>query len=193
MAETMQSSAVELEQVQVMARRVIATKLAEDFAIPAEVTVERLLDYDQDYVVLTVRQRVLAQAMDKVMVYYPATWWDGFKARHFPGWLKAVFPVENASIEFDVRAYYPRIALPHDEHHVRIALHGLQPSNVHVTQQTERPSRDYGLRRVDGEGHGFIVSRYDALPVVKRRTHTHGPVAWLKRLDRALVERKLLP
>ena len=47
-------------------------------------------------IVLKIRQRSLARTVEKHS--YPETWWDAVKARWYPKWLKARFPVQMVTV-----------------------------------------------------------------------------------------------
>lgn len=54
------------------------------------------------------RVKILGEQLD--VITYPADWWQAFKERWFPAWLKAKFPPQYT--RYEVQAQYPRMAIP---------------------------------------------------------------------------------
>ena len=48
-----------------------------------------------------------SEPQDAQRVEWPATWWQHFKQRFFPAWLRAKFPVRMERREFTVKTLYP--------------------------------------------------------------------------------------
>jgi hypothetical protein len=46
---------------------------------------------------------------------WPATWWDAFKERWFPRWLRKRYPVRFKSIHVEKYGVYPEIPKPADD------------------------------------------------------------------------------
>lgn len=83
------------------------------FGINLTVHREALGMFD-DYVAAQVRGYVWSQdAGKKEVVRYPADWWQAFKARWFPAWLLARYPVIHKVYEFQVKATYPDLQIQH--------------------------------------------------------------------------------
>ena len=66
-------------------------------------------DYPVDYVTLfTAIYDYLAK--DETLATYPSDWWQAFKARWFPSWLKKRFPVRLTKIIAE--HMFPEITMP---------------------------------------------------------------------------------
>jgi len=52
--------------------------------------------------------RIWGETID--IVHYPSTWWDAFKVRWFPAWLKRRFPPRFTEIK--AKALYPKVSIP---------------------------------------------------------------------------------
>lgn len=60
------------------------------------------------------RSEKVVEESHTVSVRTPATWWDAFKAAHFPAWLLARYPVKfeikSETVLFTQKAVYPEFA-----------------------------------------------------------------------------------
>ena len=58
---------------------------------------------------------VWTQDLDEYHYKHPIDWWNAFKERWFPYWLKKIFPVEYSNYTVDIDAVYPELLLniPH--------------------------------------------------------------------------------
>jgi hypothetical protein len=91
--------------------------LGEHFAIAPKAEV---LDWMTNHACLSIRQDVLGQVIDRQDFEYPADWWQAFKERWFPAWLLKRFPVVRVGYIVEVKALYPKIALPDSEHFLHV-------------------------------------------------------------------------
>ena len=66
--------------------------------------------------ILTVRTSIYGERLREII--YPVTWWDAFKERFFPLWLKARFPVRHQ--RWTIAAMYPCVSLPREQHVLRV-------------------------------------------------------------------------
>lgn len=73
-----------------------------------------------DEIHVQIRQLVVAQDLADREVRYPRDWWQAFKARWFPAWALRRWPVEETVVTFEVRALYPKVALPRQEHYLMV-------------------------------------------------------------------------
>ena len=55
---------------------------------------------------------LVRQALAEKVWEYPATWWDAFKDRWFPNWLKDRYPVEYIHISAVYPELLKRVSLP---------------------------------------------------------------------------------
>lgn len=103
-----------LERITLAARGYISQELAEDFAIVPQVRV--LIDNMLDGIIISVRQSILSQQIDSVAVIHPADWWQAVKEEFAPEWFLERWPVEYNKTVVEVRAVYPKMALPDEMH-----------------------------------------------------------------------------
>ena len=66
---------------------------------------KRRVEHLVDGLVISVRRRVYGYPLQKFA--WPLTWWDAFKERFFPRWLRPVFPVRYRTL--DLSAIYPTL------------------------------------------------------------------------------------
>ena len=118
---------VDLDRLTFAFGRAISAKLVDTFAIPAEVAIIRTADE----IAFRIRQDVLAQHLERATVRYPATWREAVKAAfyvfcaagHWPWFAEYAakrWPVVEHIVQIDVKALYPKIACPHESHHVTV-------------------------------------------------------------------------
>ena len=60
-----------------------------------------------DNLVMRVRGFVWAEEIDVVDIRYPRDWWQAFKERWFPRWLRTRYPVEYKEHHVDFMAKFP--------------------------------------------------------------------------------------
>lgn len=99
------SNEVTLERMKFGLSTFISKEL-ESFAIEPDVQITRSIGGNM---VATLRQDVFGEQVLHETVRYPADWWQAFKERWFPVWLKRQFPVRYEEHEFDARFLYPSI------------------------------------------------------------------------------------
>jgi hypothetical protein len=80
--------------------------------------------YYDDFVsemIIEFRTWLYGEELARQEVSYPAGWWQAFKFRWFPGFLKSVWPVEYETVVVEAKILYPllrkKLSFP-DEHHV---------------------------------------------------------------------------
>jgi hypothetical protein len=82
--------------------------------------------YDAMYGELSLQFRswLYGEQMARQEVSYPAGWWQAFKFRWFPGFLKSVWPVEYETVIMDAKILYPelrhKLSLPKEPHVMHI-------------------------------------------------------------------------
>ena len=115
---------VTLEKITFAVQACISPKLAQDFAIMPEA--RAFMDSWLDSIIVQVRQGILSQKLDEITVCYPADWWQAVKERFAPKWFLCRWPVEYNKTVIDVRAVYPKMAIPNETHFplVRITSDG---------------------------------------------------------------------
>jgi len=110
----------------------LGTSLRESFANPADIQV--FLDDLSDQLVIQIRQEVFGQGLQRYEVNFAKTWWDAFKERWFPPWLKNLVKVKRCpnwlkrwvsvnmvQVVLDAKALYPTVApLPGHRGYVNI-------------------------------------------------------------------------
>lgn len=84
-------------------QKYIAKEMLED-----RVTSLAEVDHFCQAFVLTLRTKILGRPLG--VISYPSDWWQAFKDRWFPGWMKRRWPVERTSHE--VRDLYPSMPIP---------------------------------------------------------------------------------
>jgi len=103
-----------LEKITFAAKLRISAQLVEDFIYESQVKV--FYDAWFDDIVVIVRQGILSQKIDEITVRYPADWWQAVKERFAPGWFRRRWPIEWNKTVVDVRAVYPKMAMPEETH-----------------------------------------------------------------------------
>jgi hypothetical protein len=83
--------------------------------------------------IVQIVRRIASEKLEEIEVRaeatieYPATWWEHFKERWYPEWLKRKFPVkydlktETNITKADVMAFYPNVSLPEHAHYIQFA------------------------------------------------------------------------
>lgn len=115
---TMQHALDEVETIMLEKLR-----LSKDFSFP-RMYVRATYDMMRDQIITSFCTEVGSQTIENVTltVSYPATWWDHFKYSCFPRWAKKRWPPAIKVVEqrYDVKAVYPNIAFPEDEHYITV-------------------------------------------------------------------------
>lgn len=86
------------------------------FATRPRVAVRRLAEHVGALCVQMI-QDVAVQRIPEV-VRYPADWWEAFKARWFPAWALARWPVRETI--YDAKVLYPEVEIPERMHVIRL-------------------------------------------------------------------------
>lgn len=63
-----------------------------------------------------IQARILAETVDEKKVVYPADWWEAFKDRWFPAWLKNRYPVKNKVVVYKTKLAYPQSKVKCPDH-----------------------------------------------------------------------------
>jgi hypothetical protein len=128
----MHATQATLERFTFMTRRLISQNLINDFAV--EPTIETYVMHEMNALAVQVRQDLLNQHLERATVTYPETWVDACK-QAFYAWLGTGetghwpwfgeyasnrWPVTMHVTTVDVKALYPKIALPDREHVVTV-------------------------------------------------------------------------
>lgn len=64
---------------------------------------------------ITALLRIFTQDVEQRVVSHPTTWWDSVLDRWLPKWARRYVSVNVTTHTFDVKAYYPNLAMPADE------------------------------------------------------------------------------
>ena len=105
-----------LESHALTIQTVIQQEIARELVNAPQVAVFPLL---ADKLGLRITALLAAQQLAKIK--YPCNWWEAVKERWLPRWAKACFPVQYTI--YDLKAIYPKVALPEQEHYV-VAIRG---------------------------------------------------------------------
>jgi hypothetical protein len=73
------------------------------------------IDDNSDFIVAQITGYVWAQDIDREMVRYPSNWFEAFKERWFPVWLKYKYPVKYTVKTFVIKATYPDLKIQSHE------------------------------------------------------------------------------
>lgn len=94
--------------------------------------VEAIPDYLFDSKVLIVADNMLARIQGYIWservghneIKYPLDWFQAFKERWFPVWVKKKYPIKYQYYRFNLKAIYPklRISLPKESHVMRLEM-----------------------------------------------------------------------
>lgn len=106
----MKNTTVELERL----RRIISTYLNDELAhdLANGVEVEALHDVLAGMILVNVRASFAGKHLDQQSIEHPYDWWQAFKERWFPAWLKRLSPVRYAVYTMTAIEYYPQLSLP---------------------------------------------------------------------------------
>ena len=63
-----------------------------------------------DDIVCRVRGYVWSEQLERIVIEYPADWWQAFKKRWFPSWAIARWPAKHTRHVLDVKAKYPEFS-----------------------------------------------------------------------------------
>lgn len=75
--------------------------------IDATVDVSMHTSFIANEMVVRLRSFIWSSKIDAVRIKYPEDWWQAFKERWFPGWLKVKYPVGYKQHVIDFYATYP--------------------------------------------------------------------------------------
>ena len=67
------------------------------------------VSFIRDTVMMRVSFCLLGKELKPIKLKWPLTWWEHFKERHFPGWLKKKYPVKYTRVEITPRLFYPNM------------------------------------------------------------------------------------
>lgn len=94
----------QLKRLQYAISTYVSSELADDLSFSPEVTVETD-KFIADMLLVGLRGFIWGRTLEDVKI--PADWWQAFKDRWFPGWLKSKFPVRH----MQVLELYPKTPL----------------------------------------------------------------------------------
>lgn len=98
--------------VRLTRRKMVVQKLLDDKEIDATVDIER----DCRGYIETIVARFLSDNQDyNKVIEYPSDWWQAFKDRWFPDWLKRRYPVTMTVHEISAHTIYPHIKVAKPE------------------------------------------------------------------------------
>ena len=102
---------VQLESLKLMAEAYVSAELLDQLANGCKVGV--FWNDILDGLVVKLTARITSQELDCIMVEYPMNWWEAFKERWFPAWVKARWPVTWLVRTVTSYGLYPKVAMPH--------------------------------------------------------------------------------
>lgn len=114
-----------LDRVEVYARKLIAREELDEFAGPdaVEVMVRSVTPGIVDLICL---RKFAAQKFDDITVRYPADWWQAFKERWAPAWVRDRWPVRDVVRVIKIYDAYPSIQIPPNHKPIRLAFDGAE-------------------------------------------------------------------
>jgi len=62
--------------------------------------------------VFQLTRRIPKESIDHLYVKYPENWKEAIKERWFPKWLLKKFPVKYTELNYNVEAFYDKVAVP---------------------------------------------------------------------------------
>lgn len=65
--------------------------------------------HEMDELEFRISQKCLGTTMERVVVRHPSDWWQAFKERWFPRWMKRRWPVRMTIVEVEKAGLYPEI------------------------------------------------------------------------------------
>lgn len=111
---------INLERLTFLAQTYVSKELVDEFALAPSVRV--MEEYACNALIYQLRQEVLSQHLDRATVRYPENWREGAKealytwlSRHWPWFGEYAaerWAVRYRVVEIDVKALYPKIAMP---------------------------------------------------------------------------------
>jgi len=108
---------VTLERFDAVARTVFAN---ETLVSLGNLELRHFIDERICGLVYELRAHLASEKLSRIDVKYPKDWWQAFKEHWFPKWLLKRYPVQYHEEHYDVRAFYPKVSLPQEQHYVRI-------------------------------------------------------------------------
>lgn len=86
--------------------------------------VDVYIDQVTEDIAISVRDYIWKEDLLPVEVSWPSDWWQAFKDRWFPAWLKKRYPVQLDGRKFSFHICYPdyRPSLPHQISTVRVPV-----------------------------------------------------------------------
>ena len=115
----------------------------EEFEKIADFEIDTFMEWHQRKLIFRLRP-FLAQIGEQKFSYhakYPKDWWEAFKEKWFPLWLKGRYPVQYTNIDIEVPRYdavCPHVDVPKDDkiHWDWLMSQGLQPEVEEHEEQT---------------------------------------------------------
>ena len=128
-SDTVSYHKVVLDRLVFAAQTAVSKNLIEDLASPLQT--QWVESHIRDAMVFQIRTGIAAQHLDRAVVRYPATWREAMRAAfyawcargHWP-WFGDYgpkrWPVCEHVVTIDVKALYPKIAMPSQRHTVMV-------------------------------------------------------------------------
>ena len=113
---------VKLDKLKLYILTYLTRELVEEIVNPPEVKISEHVDPYGELIGVQVRYAILGQEMERVECRWPADWWQAFKARWFPEWAKARWPVREEVRQLVARELYPKVKLPDREPHIALEV-----------------------------------------------------------------------
>ncbi len=86
------------------------------------INLDAYFDIMADDMVMVMKRVVYAHKMEEGAISYPTTWWDHFKQRWFPAWLKKLYPVRMTTKDFKVYRTYPDKVFPKERSYINVQV-----------------------------------------------------------------------
>lgn len=129
-----------------------------DGLLDTESSIELDYVYNQLYeqLELSFKGWLWGESLGQARIVYPADWWQAFKERWFPSFLRDRYPIIYSVREIDVKAIYPRLRnrmlYPEVEHviHVEDKGYDLDEFLLEVLLSYEELAESFKGRKTDG-------------------------------------------
>ena len=92
--------------------RAFSTRLLE--SIPNS-NIDSYYDYEAKNIIISITTYIYSEDMTPLVFEWPKTWWDAFKIRFFPTWLKNKLPSEMTVRRVEPRMLYPKFKPLHKD------------------------------------------------------------------------------
>lgn len=106
---------VTLERIRLHVQQRLSRELLNDPTVTALINQQT-----GDAIVHAIAEYAGQKQVGQVECVYPTTWWDAFKDRWFPGWLKRRYPPAFTRTVLNAQVIYPNLRLPDHTHTITL-------------------------------------------------------------------------